>query len=180
MLCRCNKGMTLTEMLITLAICSIVLGIVIPSTGHIINANRLTTQVNELRSSLALTRSEAIKTNQQVVICKSQDNQYCIRQGQWQQGWIVFIDQNRDRRRDEQEPLLLAKQALPQRIELRYQAFGSRHYIAYYPTGITNTNGTFTFCDTNATNRSIALILSKTGRIRLHKARSGGRPLNCD
>lgn len=38
------------------------------------------------------TRSEAVKRNARVTICKSSDNATFIATGTWAQGWIVFVD----------------------------------------------------------------------------------------
>ncbi len=38
------------------------------------------------------TRSEAVKRNARVTICKNSDNATCIATGTWAQGLIVFVD----------------------------------------------------------------------------------------
>lgn len=173
-------GMTLFELLITLSISTLTLGAGIPFIAGIISTNRVSGQVNALRGALALTRSEAIKRNQHVVLCKSADGKHCTRSGQWTQGWIVYVDRNHNRRREIQEPLLRLHDKLANGHRLTYRGFGSRHYIVYRPTGFTQMNGTFTLCAPNAPERSRALILIKTGRVRLSKTRPDGSPLQCD
>ncbi len=173
------KGFSLLELMVTVAITIIMIGIAVPVTGSFITTNRMATQVNQLRASLAQTRSEAITRNRDVVICKSADQEFCTRQGGWHQGWIIFVDHDRDRKRSQKEPLLSVNSALNSNIQLRYRAFGSRHYIVFYATGMSKTNGTFTFCGNTSPDRARALILTKTGRVRLSRARSDGRPLEC-
>lgn len=173
-------GMTLFELLISLSVGALTLGAGIPFIAGIISTNRVSGQVNALRGALMLTRSEAIRRNQHVVLCKSADGNHCTRHGQWTQGWIVYVDQNHNRQRDTQESLMLVHDRLVNGHQLTYRGFGSRHYIVYRPTGFTQMNGTFTLCAPNAPGRSRALILMKTGRVRLSKTRADGSPLHCE
>ena len=174
------KGITLLEIITTLAVSSILFGLAVPLTGNLITANRVSGQINALRGAIALTRSEAITRQQDVVLCKSADQESCTRQGTWDQGYIVFVDTNRDRLRNQQETLLQIQDPLPTSLALDYRAFGSRHYLAYHSSGFTRTNGTFTFCNKEMPDRAKALIITKTGRARLSDTKSDGTPLNCD
>ena len=173
------RGLSLLELLITMAISTIIFGITIPVMAGFISQNHIAAQVNSLRTSLDLTRSVAIKENKHAVICKSGDGEFCSRKGEWDQGWIVFVDDNHDRRRSEDERLVLAQGSLPKNTQLRYRGFGSRHYVAYWPMGFTKTNGTFTICNPAVPDRSKALILRKTGRVRLSDTLPGAKPIKC-
>lgn len=173
------RGFTLLELISTLAVSGIVLGLGVPSIAAMMNANRLSGQVNDLRGALALTRSEAITRNQHVVICKSVDGLSCTREGRWDNGWIVYVDENRNRSRDEAEPLLLVKNTLESHLRIDYRGFGSHHYVTYRPNGMTHTNGTFVVCDQHAEERSRALILTKTGRVRIDQPTAEKRARVC-
>ena len=173
------RGVTLLEILVTMGISSIIFGLTIPAMANLISQNRISTQVNHLRASLDLTRSVAIKENEHAVICKSDDGEKCSRTGEWSQGWIIFVDDNHNRRRSEDERLVLAQGPLPEGTQLNYRAFGSRHYVAYRPMGFTKTNGTFTICNPAVPDRAKALILTKTGRVRLSDTLPGSKPIKC-
>jgi type IV fimbrial biogenesis protein FimT len=172
-------GFTLLEIMSTLAISTITLGVGVPVMGGLIDSNRVAGQVNALRGALALTRSEAIRRNQQVVLCKSVDGQNCTPNAAWEKGWIAFVDANQNRSREADEALVLVHGELPNGHTLDYRGFGSHNYVVYRPTGITLMNGTFTLCAPNAPERSRALILIKTGRVRLSTTKSDGSPLGC-
>lgn len=171
-------GLTLVELLITIAIVSVVLGIGIPAFKATLTTSRLTTSINALAGTLAFTRSEAVKRNRDVVVCKSIAGTHCTRQGDWRYGWLVYVDINQNQSLDAGETIL-GTHRLSEKIQVDYRAFGSRHYLVYRPSGATRTNGTFTFCDPDYPEAARALIISKPGRPRLSKVRANGRPLDC-
>lgn len=70
-------GFTLLELVITVAVLAIALGIAIPSFQGITNRNRLTSVANEVVAAMQLTRMEAIRRNQRVVMCPSTDGSSC-------------------------------------------------------------------------------------------------------
>ena len=173
------RGLSLMDLITGVAIASLLLGIGIPGFQRYLASSRLVTSTNLMARSLALARSEAVRRRQVVVICKSRDRQTCSREGSWRQGWILFADAQPDRLRGENEPLLAARGPLPAGIQLDYRAFRSSNFITFYPTGISLANGTFTLCHQGDAASARALILSKTGRVRLSRRRANGQPLDC-
>ncbi len=47
---------------------------------------------NSLASHLEYARSEAIRRETTVTVCPTKNFRNCLRQGEWQQGWIIFTD----------------------------------------------------------------------------------------
>lgn len=70
-------GFTLVEAMVTVAVLAIVLTVAIPSFGNLLAANRLTGQANEILGALVLARNEAIKQNQDIIFCHSNDLEVC-------------------------------------------------------------------------------------------------------
>lgn len=171
-----QQGLTLLELLTTLAVLGVSLAIAVPSYATFVTSTRLAAHHNALVGDLALTRSEAVKRNRQVLICLSANGETCGSGKAWDQGWIVFVDLDRDNARDPDEPLLRAQAPLEGDLSLEYSAFGSNRYIAYQPTGVTKTNGTFSFCP-GVPGYARALILTKSGRVRSSRTRADGTPL---
>lgn len=67
---RRGSGFTLVELLVTIGVASILLAIAVPSFNQLMVANRLTTQANDFVSAINFARSEAIKRNTSVSLCR--------------------------------------------------------------------------------------------------------------
>ena len=90
-----NSGFTLLELLVTVSIIGIVMAIGVPAMSTFTLNDRLTTQVNTMVGHLAYARSEAVKRTQPVSICVSNNATNCTG-GNWQDGWIVYVDADND------------------------------------------------------------------------------------
>ena len=91
---KCQTGVTLIELLVSIAILAILMTVAVPSFQTFIVSNQVGAFSDHLYASLLLTRSEAIKRNGPAVICKSADGATCT--GGWNEGWIVFADSDKD------------------------------------------------------------------------------------
>ncbi len=175
-----NIGFTLIELLVALAITAILFGIGLPGISSILATNRLTTHINLLSAAMAYTRSVAVLHNQAAIICKSSNGQDCDVKAKWENGWIIYFDKDGDRTLNtEKGDEVLRVQSALTATTLRYKAFGPRGYIAYQADGFTETNGTFTLCIKNRPKIKKALILSKSGRLRVSQTGYAGKPLKC-
>jgi len=88
-----NTGFTLVELLITIAIISVLLLVGMPSLKTFMQGNQLVASTNELIAAFNVARSEAIKRNGSVTVCESTNGTTCsVGTGDWQDGWIVFVD----------------------------------------------------------------------------------------
>ena len=84
------RGFTLIELMVTLAVMAIVLGIAVPSFQKQIINNKSLTFSEEFAAALNYARSQAVKTTKRVSICASSDGATCT--GSWSEGFIVFQD----------------------------------------------------------------------------------------
>ena len=87
-----NKGFTLIELMVIIAIVSIILAIAIPSLTGFATATRVSAQANEFIASVSFARSEAVKRNGTVSLCPSSDGASCASSTKnWSAGWIVSL-----------------------------------------------------------------------------------------
>jgi len=117
-----SDGVTLIEALVTLAIISVVLAIGVPAVREIVATNRMSVAVNDLVTSLHLSRAEAGRNSSQTVICATTawaSPAATCEGGNLADGWIVFIDDNpRNSARDAGETILLGHEPIGTGINL--------------------------------------------------------------
>lgn len=90
-----EQGFSLIELLVVLAILSILLAVSLPNFQNMIENNRTNSQAKLFLTTLNLARSEAIKRGGNVAVCASNDGTDCDADA-WADGWIVFFDTNGD------------------------------------------------------------------------------------
>jgi type IV fimbrial biogenesis protein FimT len=170
-----QRGATLLELIVVLAVAAILLMISAPAFSHLLHASRLTSATNALVASIHVARSEAIKRSQRVVICPSPAGDACAGAGGWQQGWMIFHDANNNAKRDAGESLVLAHPPLPAGMWVTSKGSTAR-YLSYTPAGATKQvgggfqAGTLTLCHASAAPDSARqVVVYRTGRPRTAK-----------
>jgi type IV fimbrial biogenesis protein FimT len=88
------SGYTMVELIITIAVASVLLGIAIPTFFWVTNSNRIAAEINGLLGDLQFARGEAVKEGQPVTVCVSANGTSCGGVNTWQSGWIAFSDVN--------------------------------------------------------------------------------------
>lgn len=170
-----NGGFSLIELMIALSVMAVLFSVAIPAYSEMMLSHRLATQSNTFLGILHFARSEAIKRNGRVVVCKSLSGESCAASGNWQQGWIVFDDANNNASLDEGETLLRRGQALGEGFSMTGNAPVAA-YVSYTPLGPTKKTsgawqaGTITLCQTTtASGDARKIVISITGRPRIEK-----------
>jgi type IV fimbrial biogenesis protein FimT len=79
-----QQGFTIVELLITLAVAAVVIGIAAPSMKTFLDNQRVKTVTYELLADLSMTRSEAVKRRTVVELQASDEG--------WAEGWKVAYD----------------------------------------------------------------------------------------
>ena len=90
----CQRGFTLIELMIALAILAILIRVAAPSMQDMMVNSRLQGASSDLVADLSLARGTAAAKGQRVTICQSSDSATCTAGSTWQSGWIVFVDGN--------------------------------------------------------------------------------------
>lgn len=170
------RGFSLYEMLMTLALVAILLGIGLPSFSGLVARNRMHTEINALFHAIHLARKESIMRHKVVSICPSPDGQSCEPGRDWSSGWIMFENADRDEppRRDPGEPLLQAHT-----VAENVRVTANRRGFTLRATVKRATNGTFVVCDVAGRAAPRALVVSYTGRPRVATRTTRGEPYEC-
>ena len=172
-------GFTLIELLITLAVASILGASALPSLSALVAQERSTVLTNNLASALAYARSEAVMRNTEILTCQSNNSSDCNQSENWQNGWIIFVDDNKNRQRDPEETLLRIYSATDNGSQAIFNgAGGNDHYMRYKPSGRAYPNGSFHICNPNI-GIGKALIMTQSGRLRLSKIDTDGDAITC-
>ena len=90
-----SDGFTLIELIVTLAVTAILLGVAVPSFLSVVHNNRIASQTNTLVAALNLARTEAIKRRAVATVCISSNASTCTG-SDWSTGWLVWVDDNGD------------------------------------------------------------------------------------
>lgn len=167
-------GFTLIELMVTLLLASIVLSYGVPSFRSMMLNSRQSTTMNNFLTSMMLARTEAVKRHQNITLCASSDNASCSNSGGWEQGWIVFSDQNSNAVFDAGEVLIRAYSGITNGATLRGTA-GIRTSLSYQLNGfiVPGNNGMIVYCDARVQNfannasNSRVLVISPTGQARV-------------
>jgi type IV fimbrial biogenesis protein FimT len=169
---RSPAGFSLIELMIALSIAAFLIGIGTPWWGSWIATQRLNNHAHHVAETLNLARSEAIKRGTRVNVCKTRDGKECADEGGWDQGWILFVDENDNGRVDDGEPVLHTEPS----VEHRITVVGNRpveDYVSYTALGHARLlngalqMGTFLLCKPGQT--SIKVVLANSGRARIEK-----------
>ena len=171
-----TRGLTLIELIISLSIIAILIAVAIPSFATLQQNSARRTALNNFWHAIFLARSEAVKRNAVIALCKSRDGQTCDNStGDWSDGWIVFdnLDHDEPAQRDANEPILQIYQAWP-----GVHITSNRKTFSFRPVTQGAVNGTIVFCDA-AGHAAQAIIISHTGRPRQSSRDADNKPLQC-
>lgn len=166
-----QQGFSLIELLISMAVLGILLALAAPALQTQVQTWRLRAVTWELLQSFALARHVAIEQQKAVLIT--------AKNGQWQQGWSLVIDENNNGIAESHEPTVRHSPRLTDGIRLSGNTPVSK-MVRYTANGTTETlggafqAGTLTLCYPTSGLPVRRLILSATGRFRVEIDASGG------
>ena len=162
--CGKQRGFTLTEMLITLAVTGILVGVAAPSFVSTVSSNHAYSTQTELAASLALARSEATRRGVAVYVSAASS----VSGNEFGGGWNVWVDQNGDGNFDSSEPVLRSHEALPPNVLV---SAGSVTSIAYGPMGFLAPAApvTVSVCSTNTEQGAATITIQPNGLADIHE-----------
>ncbi len=171
------RGFTLIEVLVVVAIISILATMAVPSFRNMILSNRAAGAASALQVSLNLARSEAVRRGSDARVTIAAN----AVAGQWSNGWTVFVDKttnaNSGLAPTADDSTVARLEVVAALNGVSYGQSGSLNYFSYNglgrmvdATGSTVANRTFWFYAD--TSDRYCLIVNNTGRVRLARVKS--------
>ncbi len=167
-----DRGFTFIEIMIALVVFNVLLTAAVPAYRDWIAAQRLANHAHFITDTLDLARSEAIKHGNRVNLCKTRDRRQCTDDGDWEQGWLLFVDENRSGQVDDDTVVLHREGAARDGITMR----GNRpveDYVSFTSLGHARLlsgalqMGTFVICKSG--QNALKVVLANSGRARIDK-----------
>lgn len=175
---RSIAGVTLIELVVTVAVAAVLLTVAIPSFQSMTAKNRVAGLTNELGAALQLARSEAVKRGKTVTVCKSADPTEAVttttpscsstNTAPWPNGWLVFVDEGTRGTRDGTNDTLL-KVGQPDTNNAVQAGADFFDYVSYLPNGASSGTGdptarTLTVC---IAPEQREIVIGMTGQISI-------------
>lgn len=131
------KGFTLLELMTVIALVAVIMAFAVPSFREFGLNSRMTSAANDFLGSLQLARSEAIKRQQPVALCASDDPRdaapVCAPTFS---GWIVWVDADGDATVDATEAVLARHDLLDPSLVVS----SNGNFVSYAPNGFAQSN----------------------------------------
>ncbi|MBL8268704.1 GspH/FimT family protein [Steroidobacter sp.] len=172
-----SGGLTLLELLVTLTVAGVLLGLAVPGFTNLWLDSQRTVAVNGLVHDIFLARHATVSHGRPASICASRDGLTCTNQtSDWQLGWMVFLnlDQDDPPVRDDNEPILAVQAAWR-----GGSITSNRRSYSFRPIYNGVINGTVVFCDRRGSEHARAIVINNAGRPRIATRDSDDRPLRC-
>jgi type IV fimbrial biogenesis protein FimT len=171
------SGFTLVELMVSLAIVAVMMGLAVPSYRYAINSSRISSDSDNLLIALQLARTEAIRRGLSVSVCSSNANgSACSGSNNWKTGWLVFVDVNNNASYDggdalvRQQPALASANAVSadnNTSAVRFNREGIASGLAADPVTVTFTP------PTNSSTQKRCLAISAAGRMLIQRPGTG-------
>lgn len=191
---RGERGFTLVELLIALAVVAVLVGMAAPSFQDTLADVQLTAEQNRLVKALRQARSEAIKRVGTVTLCKSDDGTACG--GSWSDGWLLFAETGAAGSLgsfDAGDTRIAAHRSTPGKFRsaasatIRPNGAAPVDSISFGARGRADwTLGTLVLCDDRDEAEARAIIVNGAGGLRSQEPDSGttvndatGNPVSC-
>ena len=159
---------SLFELLICLAITSIILSMAIPSFQEAVQRNQRAQSVNQLLGILQFARGSAVFGRTTVGVCTGRHS--CSATLSWRNQLLVFADTNQNGQIDQNE-VLLRTENLSGDLVWHWSNFRGRGFLQFEHDGTTRAlNGTLTLCKAGQPLRQIVISISGRARTQVPQA----------
>jgi type IV fimbrial biogenesis protein FimT len=162
-----HAGLTLIEILITLAILAILLGIMPPLMSDWVAKIQTHATVRSLSHHLHWARVEAIARFARVGVCPLDPSNLTHCGNSYSQGWLIFQDVNDNRQYGKGDTVLKIKWLKNSKVEFKNRT-GFRlvnRTVWFKGNGISGSAMTIVACKNELPRRAAGLVLNNIGRI---------------
>jgi type IV fimbrial biogenesis protein FimT len=170
-----QRGFSLLELMVTLALAAVILTVGIPSFTTTTKNARMVSAANALLADLHYARDVAVTRNQRVVVCPSGNGTTC-NTTDWALGRLIFVDLNNDGAWNSGEEILRVTAGTS---PLSLNTFLFTDAVTFRPNGramgetITVNQGMFVLCDDRGPAHARGIFVERSGRPRVT---AGGVP----
>ncbi len=169
-LLRRQRGVTLIEQIMVLAIIAVLLGIATPPLRQLLGRNALRVAQNDFIAALHHAREAAVMSGKRTLFCPSRDGNRCSGGTQWERGWLLGRDGDGDDQPDDR-PLHVGS-GYDGKLIIRSSS--GRQLVRFRPDGSARgSNITLLFCQPSNAKDALAVAVSMAGRIRGAPANAG-------
>ena len=185
-------GLTLVELLTTLAVAGILVTTASGGTANLVDQHRASAAVNQMLGAIRFARHAAVAHRSPATLCPADGGQSqgkCGRRNSWHNGALVFLDENANGRFDGSEVLLRRLPPLGEGDRFYWRSFRNRSYLMIRPSGLTDwQNGNFLYCPQGGDPRfARQIVINAQARVRHARDSDGdgvvedtrGRPVRC-
>jgi len=161
-----NKGFTLIELIVVVAIVGILVSLVTPVL-NIYQSRKQDQAISKLVQSIKLTRNEAVKRNTWVTLR--------IAGSSWQDGWVSFVDTNGDGLKGTSELISLSSHKLKTNLQLA-NGSGFTNYLRFSGAGTVNNKGWLIVTNDADTTLKDAICIESSGRTSISNCPTASDP----
>ena len=171
-------GLTLVELLTTLAVAGILVASASGGAGHLLGQHRASAAVNQMLGAIRFARHAAVAHRSPATLCPadgaqslqpgSPSQESCGRRNTWHNGALVFLDRNANGRFDGSDVLLRRMPPLGEGERFYWRSFRNRSYLMIRPSGLTDwQNGNFLYCPESGDPRlARQIVINAQARVR--------------
>ena len=163
---RC-KGLTLVELLTTLAVAGILVTAASGGATHMMEQHRADAAVNQMIGAVRFARHAAVSHRAFVTLCPANRTR-CGRRNTWHNGALVFLDRDANGRFDGSDVLLRRMPPLREGDRFYWRSFRNRSYLMIRPSGLTDwQNGNLLYCPQGEDPRfARQIVINAQARVR--------------
>lgn len=159
---RAQRGISLIEQIMILAIIGTLAGVALPSLRHVLGRNRLQVAQSDFMTALQHARSRAATSGKRTLFCPTPDGRQCSGGTRWEHGWLIGHDTDGDHQPDGGPSYTRAAYA-----GLHITSSRGRHDVRFQPDGSAGgSNLTLVFCEPGSKRSALAVVVSNAGRVR--------------